>query len=448
VQRLVISESQADFTSQAGLGLVGMAIRQRTSLAADAAGVAAVRSDAMPHGDILASYVALLCLGKSDFEAINAFRADSYFHTALGLGQVPSAATLRQRLDAHAVGFKDAVIAAGIEFLRRSQAPITPLANGLVALDADVTPMNNAKTKKEGVSLTYKGEDGFAPMAAYLGQEGYCLELELREGRQHCQKGTPAFLTRVLERARRLTSAPLLVRLDSGNDAIENIATISAHEEQNPQAAPVHYLIKWNPRRESREAWLAYAEEHGDWSTPRPGKQEALFEVRETRTHDGFDYDLRRVMRVIECTIDKHGQHLLVPEIEIEGWWTSLELDAERIIALYADHATSEQFHSEFKTDLDVERLPSGKFATNALVLACAMLAYNILRWIGQNGLLGSDAPPRHPAKRRRLRTVMQELIYVAARLIATGRRLKLAFGYACPIIAVFRRLYGQLATP
>ena len=112
--------------------------------------------------------------------------------------------------------------------------------------------------------------------------------------------------------------------------------------------------------------------------------------MRETRTHDGFDYDLRRVMRVIERTIDKRGQHLLVPEIEIEGWWTSLELDEECIIALYADHATSEQFHSEFKTDLDVERLPSGKFATNALVLACAMLAYNILRWIGQSGLLGA----------------------------------------------------------
>jgi hypothetical protein len=32
-------------------------------------------------------------------------------------------------------------------------------------------------------------------------------------------------------------------------------------------------------------------------------------------------------MRVIERTIDKHGQHLLVPEIEIEGWWTSLESD-------------------------------------------------------------------------------------------------------------------------
>ena len=448
MRRLIISTSTADFTSHAGLGLIGMAIRQRTNLAAEAAAVSAVRSDAMPHGDILASYIGLLCLGKSDFEAIDAFRADPYFLEALGLRQVPSAASLRQRLDANAAGFKDAIIEAAIEFLRRSQAPITALANGLVPLDADVTPMNNAKTKKEGVSLTYKGEDGFAPMAAYLGQEGDCLELELREGSQHSQKGTPELLTRVLERARRLTAAPLLVRLDSGNDAIENIATIMTHEEQHPQAAPVHYLIKWNPRRENREAWLAYAEEHGDWSTPRPGKRVALFEVRETRTYHGFDYDLRRIMRVIERSIDKHGQHLLIPEIEIEGWWTSLELDEETIIALYAEHATSEQFHSEFKTDLDVERLPSGKFATNALVLACAMLAYNILRWIGQTGLLGPDAPPRAPAKRRRLRTVMQELMYVAARLIATGRRLKLAFSYGCPIIAVFRRLYGQLATP
>ena len=71
---------------------------------------------------------------------------------------------------------------------------------------------------------------------------------------------------------------------------------------------------------------------------------------------------------------------------------------------------------------MDIEHLPSGKFATYALILACAVLAYNILRWIGHNGLLGADAPPRHRAKRRRIRTMMQELMYLAARLIHTGR--------------------------
>ena len=76
------------------------------------------------------------------------------------------------------------------------------IETGHVPLDADVTPFDNSNTRKEGVSRTYKGHDGYAPMAAYLGREGYCLEFELREGKQHCQRGTPAFLSRVLSRAR------------------------------------------------------------------------------------------------------------------------------------------------------------------------------------------------------------------------------------------------------
>jgi hypothetical protein len=42
---------------------------------------------------------------------------------------------------------------------------------------------------------------------------------------------------------------------------------------------------------------------------------------------------------------------------------------------------------SEFKTDLDIERLPSGKSDTNDLVLAFAVWAYNLLHFIGLIGL-------------------------------------------------------------
>jgi hypothetical protein len=127
-------------------------------------------------------------------------------------------------------------------------------------------------------------------------------------------------------------------------------------------------------------------------------------------------------MQITERTVTAAGQMLLIPDIEIEGWWTSLDQahypDAQ-IVALYRDHATAEQFHSEFKTDLDIERLPSGKFATNDLLMTLAAYSYNILRWIGLIGLLGDIAPVRHPAKRRRLKTVIQELITLAARLVA-----------------------------
>ena len=127
------------------------------------------------------------------------------------------------------------------------------------------------------------------------------------------------------------------------------------------------------------------------------------------------------------------------------GWWTSFELPEEQVIKLYKGQAVCEQYHSEFKTDLDIERLPSGKFATNALILSLAALAYNILRIIGQLGLVGWGSPVRHKAKRRRIKTVIQELMYLAARLIKTAHRLKLRFSRHCPGYRAFEALYYRL---
>ncbi len=56
-----------------------------------------VRSGAS-NSDILKSYLALLCLGKSDFDAIEGFRGNAFFMRTLGLGVVPSSPTLRQRM--------------------------------------------------------------------------------------------------------------------------------------------------------------------------------------------------------------------------------------------------------------------------------------------------------------------------------------------------------------
>ena len=72
------------------------------------------------------------------------------------------------------------------------------------------------------------------------------------------------------------------------------------------------------------------------------------------------------------------------------------------VFATAKHHGTHEQFHSEFKTDLDLERLPSGKFNINDLVMSLAGLAYNVLRLMGQLALLSEDAPVRHSAHIRR----------------------------------------------
>ncbi len=445
MKRFKIEQSDADIISHSGLSLIGQAIKQHTNLSSELDAKIALRHG-IKHSDITKSYLALLSIGKNDFEAINTIESDFYFMSAMDIHDIPCEATLRQRMDKHAGEFLPIVEKASRDFLANIQPTLRPLSTGHIPIDADVTPMDNSGSHKEGVSRTYKGHDGFAPMAVYLGQEGYCLDFELREGKQHCQKDTPALLEKTLVHARSITQQPLLLRLDGGNDSIENIDVILEHNQSNANLTPVDFLIKWNPRKQDKTHWLGLAEQRGHWEYSREGKRVAVFSVQTSRQWRGYEYTVRQIIRLTERTIDKHGQTLLIPELELEGWWTSLDVSDSDIIQLYADHGTSEQFHSEFKTDLDIERLPSGKFATNALVLGASVLAYNLLRWIGQNGLLGSKSPKRHKAKRRRIKTVMQELMYVAARVIKTSRYIKLAFGRGCRSLDAFEAVYNKLA--
>ena len=263
----IARSSRETLTSHSGLALVGLALKRLTGF------VKAVGTIPQRHGiatiDCIRSYVGMLCIGKSDFDAIENKRDDVFFKTALGLGKVPSAPSLRQRFDVKADVLIPMVDDAAIEFLTKTKVSVTPISVvpffKHVALDMDVFPMDNSGSKKEGVSYTYKGHDGYAPLAVYLGTEGWCLACELREGSQHGQKEFIQLLERVIPRARKLTESPLMVRLDSGHDAAENRAWFATQS--------VDFLIKWNPRRQNLGAWLERAEGLAKWTVPREGKR-------------------------------------------------------------------------------------------------------------------------------------------------------------------------------
>ncbi len=79
-------------------------------------------------------------------------------------------------------------------------------------------------------------------------------------------------------------------------------------------------------------------------------------------------------------------------------------------------------------------------------VLRLGIFAYNCLRLIGQLGLTGEISPVKHPAKRRRLRTVLQEVMYRAAQFIAKALKLILDFGaLAHHVVPVFIHVQGRL---
>jgi hypothetical protein len=438
--QFLVSTTDEVLVPQAGLALVG-ALLQDTKLRqrVDALEVPDCPRPEIKHSDVVTAAIGLLCLGKSDFNDIEAFRHDRFFKLSLGLRAIPSEATLRQRLDAMQDACGRILREETALMIRKHARRITPCHGAWVALDVDVSPFDNSGTKKEGVSWTYKKVDGFAPIFAYLGEEGFLVHCQFREGKQHCQDGTPQFLDEALNYAEGITRAKLLVRLDAGNDDIENLRVCRKHKAD--------WIIKRNLRKESLEDWLEEAQCHGDGEFPREGKE--VYTGVTWKERGGKLY--RVVFEVIQRTIRADGQKLLVPEIEANTWWTSLKLSAAEVIALYHAHGTSEQFHSEIKSDMDLERLPSGKFATNAGMLSLGLVAYNVLRLCGQRGLqeqrrlpAEERAPLAKPVFRRRLRSVMQDLMYLAAKLVWHANRWKVVLWQNSDWGAVWRNLYAR----
>ena len=110
------------------------------------------------NGDIILTYIGMLCRGKPGFEAVHEMDDDpDFYKLALGITRsIPSEETLRQRMDDIGDTLRQQILQENIRMLTANQIRPTKLSNGFVPVDIDVTPMDNSKTKKEGVSRTYK----------------------------------------------------------------------------------------------------------------------------------------------------------------------------------------------------------------------------------------------------------------------------------------------------
>lgn len=258
------------------------------------------------NGDVLLTYIGMLCQGKPQYEAVREMMDDpDYYKYALGISYaIPSAETLRQRFDMIGDSLRKDIQQANVDMLREMH--IEPTA------------------------------------------------------------------------------------LDSGNDASENIGIFM---EESYKYNNVFFIIKRDPRQESKEEWLESVRECcQNIQHPRDGKTVYIGQTFRNVTYSLSDNEektvgIRTIYEITERTIDRYGQYFIVPDIELGTYWTNTSLPDETVIDLYHAHGESEQYHSEIKTDMDVERLPSGKFESNKLVLELTMIAYNILRIIGQESL-------------------------------------------------------------
>ena len=109
-----------------------------------------------------------------------------------------------------------------------------------------------------------------------------------------------------------------LVRLDSGNDSMENLDVIREHGGE--------FLTKRKVRRgETPTRWLAVAQANQDAAgsrsfATRPGN--TVYQGEVLRAPKEGHAEERMVYPVIDRTITPQGPMLCVPEIEVATYWT------------------------------------------------------------------------------------------------------------------------------
>ncbi|WMM89927.1 transposase, partial [Heyndrickxia coagulans] len=342
MKNLRIEQTSERICDKFGMGIVEFLISQ-THLASrlnSAKSETIKRNPGYSNGDIAKAYIGLLCLGKNKFAEIEPLRSDYDFRTFLKLERVPSPAVLEHRLDEAALSeeWKQIILEESLHLLRKAGAPINPVTiQGKSFIPVDV-----------------------AMPFAFIGKEGYCLSF-----------GQETSVS--VRAAEQLAEGAFLWRLEAKEGSEMMAKLLDLH---------IDFVMKLQT---DASTWVETARKHGTCSSEREGKNVYFGSVAETNTTAGAKKPAYYVFKLIETTIDKNGQILLIPEYEADVYMTTLDIPPEAVPRLYDEHRkVCKSLRREFMSDLGFKQLPSRNQKTNELALHFGIYAYNLLRFAGQ----------------------------------------------------------------
>jgi Transposase DDE domain group 1 len=377
--------------------------------------------------------IASLLAGGDCIDDASALRAAG---SAVVLGHaIPAPSTLGTFLRAFSWGHaKQLDVVSGLALQRAWAAGAGP-GDRPVTIDLDSTICETYGLHKQGGSrFTYHHVRGYHPLLATRAGAGEVLHGRLRGGPSNSGRGASQFLAETLVRVRRAGArGPLVVRADSGFCHQKVVATCRRY------GARFSITV-----RLTRNLWKVIGEVPEPAWTPIPYWLEGAADVAEvsyvpfaTRRRRGQPaaIPVRLIVRRVQPTPGSqlHLQGVLYSYhafiTDRDGPTLELEADHRR-------HAVVENTIRELKEGVGLNHLPSGRFGANAAWLAFTGLAHNLARWVARLGL-GDER-----ITTARLR---RQLFVVPARLVRSGRQVRLRFPQQWPWQDLFGRALLQL---
>ena len=293
------------------------------------------------------------------------------------------------------------------ELLARAwQAGAGP-GDGPLTIDLDSTICETYGLAKEGARHHgYTGKRGYHPLLAIAAGTGDVLMSRLREGRANTARGAAHFLRETVSRVRRAgASGQLTARADSGFYAH---ALVAACREMD-----VRFSITIRRHKSLRN--LIEAIPDADW-TPVPYWMDGAADVAQTtytpfRTEPGAA-PVRLIVRRVKPT--PGSQLALFATYSYRGFITDRDGETLELEADHRRHAEIENAIRDLKYGVDLNHMPSGRFAANGAWLAVQVMAHNLARWTARIGLGEQIATTK---------TLRRRFFSLAGRLTRSARR-------------------------
>jgi hypothetical protein len=285
-----------------------------------------------------------------------------------------------------------------------------------LTVDVDSTVVETyGLAKQGGTDFTYTKVRGYHPLLATLAETGEVLATRLRGGKANTARGAARFVAETISRVRHAgATGALTLRADSGFYVGAVVAACRRHHVRFSITARKNTAIQRAIDAIADDAWIPIPY----WLDSGADVAETVYTAFKGTRHETT---ARLIVRRVRPT---PGSQLALDVVfsyhpiltDRDGSLLAVEADHRR-------HAVVEHPISDLKHHAGLAHLPSGVFTANAAWLTLVVIAYNLARWTASAAGLG----------RVTTKTLRLTIIAVPARLICSGRRLRLRLPTSWP---------------
>lgn len=306
-------------------------------------------------------------------------------------------------------------------------------------LDVDGTIAGTCGECKGGMSLSYKGIWGYAPLVVSLANTNEVLYLVNRPGNATSHDGCVEWIDRAIEvvaphagqiTLRGDTDFTLTGELDRwhaaghqfifGMDAHPKVVGLAGElpeEAWKPLERLPRYEIATGPRRKPDKVKEEVVRAKGYQNKVLQGESVAAIEYRPNKCKKIY-----RLVIVRKNISVQKGEDVLFEEIRYFFYITNRREDApEKIVGLANGRCNQENVIEQLKNGVNAMRMPVDDLLSNWAYMMMTALAWNLKAWFA---LLLPEAKRGGEILKMEFRRFMHSLILIPAQIVRAGRRI------------------------